>query len=148
MIDSGNAPDVDAPVTDAEDVVTTDESTDERDVANDAPDVDAPDESPPPLTVTLNSFNLAGGPVAIVLEHTGPFLLTPPYVEGTRMCWPLDKWLAPPAVAAVLLDPETHRVLGARWRAWQEGDEPGPETAAQMAAQSPAAKRARRCCGK
>lgn len=101
-----------------------------------------------PVTRPVEPPSVASGPVAIVLEHTGPYLLTPPYVEGTLMCWPLDRWNAPAGVAAVLLDPETHKVLGARWRPWREGDEPSAETAAQMAAQSPAAKRARRCCGK
>lgn len=122
----------DAPNTDEPEVVTTDAETDEPEVVV--------VQTPPPAP--------SGGPVAIVLEHDGPYLLTPPYVEGQLLCWPLDRWNAPAGVAAVLLDPETHKVLGARWRPWQEGDEPTAETAAQMAAQSPKAKRARRCCGK
>ena len=50
--------------------------------------------------------------------------------------------------AAVLLDPETHKVLGATWRLWQEGDTPTPETQAAVDRQKRMARERRRCCGK
>lgn len=90
----------------------------------------------------------AGTAVAVVLVHPGPFLAQPPLLPEAVKFWPLVKVDLPEDQAAALLDPETHKVVGAVWREWQEGDEPTADTLAAMARVARMARERRRCCGK
>ncbi len=105
----------------------------------------APADPPPPPTVRAKA---AGAAVAVVLDHPGPFLVQPPLLPETVKFWPLVKVDLPADQAAVLLDPATHKAVGAVWREWQEGDEPTADTLAALARVTRLAREKRRCCGK
>lgn len=100
---------------------------------------------PPPPAAQPQTTHFA---VAVVLVHPGPFLAQPPLLPEAVKFWPLVKVDLPEDQAAVLLDPETHKAVGAVWREWQEGDEPTADTLAAMARVARMARERRRCCGK
>lgn len=101
---------------------------------------------PPPAPPVAKAA--AADAVAVVLDHPGPFLVLPPVLPVAVRFWPLVRVDLPADEAAVLLDPETHKALGAMWREWQESDEPTAEIAAAMARHTRMARERRRCCGK
>lgn len=86
--------------------------------------------------------------VAIVLSSPNAFLVTPPTLPVAVKFWPLVRVDLPGEQATVLLEPATHKALGATWRLWQEGDTPTAETQAALGRQKRMARERRRCCGK
>lgn len=108
---------------------------------------DAPDggDAEPPVTEAQTE---APESVAIVLSSRSAFLVLPPTLPVAVKFWPLVRVDLPAEQAAVLLDPETHKALGATWRLWQEGDTPTTETQAAVDRQKRMARERRRCCGK
>lgn len=86
--------------------------------------------------------------VAIVLSSPNAFLVLPPVLPVAVKFWPLVRVDLPGEQAAVLLEPATHKALGATWRLWQEGDTPTAETLAAVERQKRMARERRRCCGK
>lgn len=103
---------------------------------------DAPPEVPVVVTVSASER------VALVLASPNAFLVLPPVLPEAVKFWPLVRVDLPGDQAAVLLDPATHKALGATWREWQEGDTPTAETLAAVERQKRMARERRRCCGK
>lgn len=108
---------------------------------------DEPAEDEPPPTLPVFEAGPAES-VAIVLSSSNAFLVTPPTLPTAVKFWPLVRVDLPGDQAAVLLDPATHKALGATWREWQEGDTPTAETQAAVDRQKRMARERRRCCGK
>lgn len=108
---------------------------------------DEPAEDEPPPVLPVFEAGPAEG-VAIVLSSPNAFLVLPPTLPVAVKFWPLVRVDLPDDQAAVLLDPETHKALGATWRLWQEGDTPTSETQAAVDRQKRMARERRRCCGK
>ena len=102
------------------------------------------DAEPPVVVATVQ----ASESVAIVLSSPNAFLVQPPTLPVVVKFWPLVRVDLPGEQAAVLLDPATHKALGATWRLWQEGDAPTAETQAAMDRVTRQARERRRCCGK
>lgn len=102
------------------------------------------DTEPPVVVATVQ----ASESVAIVLSSLNAFLVQPPTLPVVVKFWPLVRVDLPGEQAAVLLDPATHKALGATWRLWQEGDTPTAETQAAMDRVTRQARERRRCCGK
>lgn len=102
------------------------------------------DAEPPVVVATVQ----ASESVAIVLSSPNAFLVQPPTLPVVVKFWPLVRVDLPGEQAAVLLDPATHKALGATWRLWQEGDTPTAETQAAMDRVTRQARERRRCCGK
>lgn len=102
------------------------------------------DTEPPVVVATVQ----ASESVAIVLSSLNAFLVQPPTLPAVVKFWPLVRVDLPSEQAAVLLDPATHKALGATWRLWQEGDTPTAETQAAMDRVTRQARERRRCCGK
>lgn len=104
------------------------------------------DLAPPPAPPVGKAA--AADVVAVVLDHPAPFMVLPPVLPVAVRFWPLVRVDLPADQAEVLLDPATHKALGAVWREWQESDEPTAEIAAAMARHTRMARERRRCCGK
>lgn len=102
------------------------------------------DTEPPVVVVVAEQAES----VAIVLSSPNAFLVMPPTLPVAVKFWPLVRVDLPGEQATVLLDPETHKALGATWRLWQEGDAPTAETQAAMDRVARASRERRRCCGK
>lgn len=113
-----------------------------------APDVEfvVLEMAPPPAPPVGKAA--AADAVAVVLDHPAPFMVLPPVLPVAVRFWPLVRVDLPADQAEVLLDPATHKALGAVWREWQESDEPPAEIAAAMARHTRMARERRRCCGK
>lgn len=109
-----------------------------------APEPVGGDTEPPVVMVEAQ----ASESVAIVLSSPNAFLVQPPTLPVVVRFWPLARVDLPAEQAAVLLDPATHKALGATWRLWQEGDAPTAETQAAMDRVTRQARERRRCCGK
>lgn len=102
-------------------------------------------DADPPVVVTAAQ---ASESVAIVLSSPNAFLVLPPVLPEAVRFWPLVRVDLPAEQAAVLLDPATHKALGATWRLWREGDTPTAETQAAVDRQKRMVRERRRCCGK
>lgn len=109
--------------------------------------VEVAEEQPLPEPETP-AARAASGTVALVLASPNAFLVLPPVLPEAVKFWPLVRVDLPGDQAAVLLDPATHKALGATWRLWQEGDTPTAETLAAVERQKRMARERRRCCGK
>ena len=108
------------------------------------PDPGGGDAEPPVVVAAVQ----VSESVAIVLSSPNAFLVQPPTLPVAVKFWPLVRVDLPGEQATVLLEPATHKQLGATWRLWQEGDTPTPETQAAMDRVARAARERRRCCGK
>lgn len=108
------------------------------------PEPSGGDIEPPAVVVAVGQTDS----VAIVLSSPNAFLVTPPTLPVAVKFWPLVRVDLPGEQATVLLEPATHKALGATWRLWQEGDAPTAETQAAMDRVARASRERRRCCGK